>query len=171
MTNQFYQKRALSPYQQKEYEAGQAALVEHSEEINDVKKASETMSIVSSIAFVTLSESGAIDEVTASEHLDAFAEWEPNVDYAVGNLRKYQDVLYKCVQAHHSQADWTPDAAVSLWAKAGNPNEEWPEWSQPVGAHDVYMKGDKVTYQGEHWISNVDNNSWKPGEYGWDKAA
>ena len=124
--------------------------------------------LVTNIAFVVLAEAGTIDEVTATEHTSVFAEWGPDVDYAVGNLRRYGEKLYKCIQAHRSQSDWTPDVAVSLWVKAGDPAEEWPEWSQPIGAQDAYMSGDKVTHNGAHWISNTDNNVWEPGVYGWD---
>lgn len=132
-------------------------------------KMSET-NLVTSIAFVALAENGTLDEVTATEHLSVFAPWEPDVDYIVGNLRKHEDVLYKCIQAHHSQNDWTPDVAVSLWVKAGDPREEWPAWSQPVGAADAYMAGDKVTHKEKHWTSDVDNNVWEPGVYGWTEA-
>lgn len=130
----------------------------------------EETNLVTSIAFVVLAESGTIDEVTATEHLDVFEEWEPNKDYVVGNLRRHAGKLYKCVQAHRSQSDWTPDVTPALWAKAGDPAEEWPEWSQPIGAQDAYMNGDKVSHNEKHWVSTVDNNVWEPGIYGWEEA-
>ena len=77
-------------------------------------------------------EAGSIDPITAAEHADLFAEWAFPVAYTVGQIRRYQGTLYKCVQAHTSQADWTPTAASSLWSKTNDPAEEWPEWSQPV---------------------------------------
>lgn len=132
-------------------------------------KTEESRNIVG-ITFVTLAENGTIDEVTATEHMDMFAPWEPNVAYSVGNLRTYDGKLYKCVQAHTSQSDWTPDVVPALWAKAGDPAEEWPEWSQPIGAQDAYMNGDKVSHNDGHWISSVDNNVWEPGVYGWNQA-
>ena len=122
---------------------------------------------VTAITFVVLAESGAIDEVTATEHIDVFAEWEPNVAYTIGALRSYDSMLYKCVQAHTSQADWTPPTTPALWVKAGNPADEWPEWSQPIGAHDAYAAGDKVSHNSNHRISDVDANVWEPGIYGW----
>lgn len=123
-----------------------------------------------SIAFVTLAESGGIDDVTAGEHAELFGAWAPDVKYEAGNLRQYNGRLWRCVQAHTSQADWTPDVAVSLWAKAADPAEEWPVWSQPVGAHDVYTEGDKVSHNGKHWTSSVDGNVWEPGVYGWTES-
>lgn len=54
--------------------------------------------------------------------------------------------FYKVLQDHTSQADWTPDTAVSLYVEIADPAEEWPEWKQPTGAHDAYYKGDKITF-------------------------
>lgn len=126
---------------------------------------------INSIVFVTLAENDAIDEVTATEHSACFAEWSENCAYTVGNIRRYGEELYKCVQAHTSQGDWTPNVTASLWRKIGDPTEEWPEWSQPVGAHDAYMMGDKVSYNGRHYISIVDNNVWSPDAYGWEAVS
>lgn len=141
--------------------------------LNSLRGDTDSVKKTDSIVFVTLAENGSIDEVTATEHLEAFAPWEPNVDYVPGNLRTYtgeEQKLYKCIMAHRSQSDWTPDVAVSLWAKAGDPAEEWPEWSQPIGAADAYMSGDKVTHNEKHWISDYDNNVWEPGVFGWHEA-
>lgn len=136
----------------------------------DMSRAVTEQKQVVGIAFVTLAESGQIDEVTATEHTDVFSPWAEGVAYTVGNLRAYDGKLYKCVQAHTSQSDWTPDKTPALWAVAGDPAEEWPEWSQPVGAHDAYNKGDKVSHNGKHWVSDVDANVWEPGVYGWSEA-
>ena len=136
---------------------------------NDALNARQSsVEVATSIAFVTLAESGNIDEITATEHTDLFAPWAVGVAYPVGVLRQHNDLLYKCVQAHTSQEDWSPDVTPSLWAKVGDPAEEYPEWSQPIGSHDAYMLGDKVSYNGQHWVSTADNNVWQPGVYGWE---
>lgn len=132
-----------------------------------LKEQVSAQSAVASITFVALAESGGLDVVTASEHADLFAPWAYPVAYTAGQLRRHNGKLYRCVQAHTSQADWTPDTAASLWSVAADPAEEWPAWSQPVGAHDAYAKGAKVSHNGKHWTSNVDSNVWEPGVYGW----
>lgn len=121
-----------------------------------------------SIVFTTIAEKGDLDDVTITEHSDEFEGWVSNKAYAAGAIRRYGDKLYRCVQAHTSQDDWTPDTAVSLWTPIGNPNEEFPQWAQPVGAHDAYQLGDKVTHNDIKYISNVANNVWEPGVHGWD---
>lgn len=123
----------------------------------------------SAVAFVALCEVGTLDTVTASEHAELFAEWAYPVAYTVGQLRRHNGKLYRCVQAHTSQSDWTPDTAASLWSVAADPAEEWPAWSQPIGAHDAYAKGDKVSHNGKHWTSSVDSNVWEPSVFGWDE--
>lgn len=94
-----------------------------------------------------------------------FPDWETDKAYAVGDRVKYNGLLYRCVQAHTSQADWTPDAVPALWVRTST--EEWPEWIQPTGAHDAYNKGDKVSHNEKHWVSDIDANVYEPGVYGW----
>ena len=139
---------------------------------NGIQDGVDETTRVTNIAFVTMAESGAIDEVTAAEHIETFAEWQPNIEYAAGQLRRYGEdpKLYKCVQDHTSQSDWTPDTTPALWTLAGDPGEEWPAWSQPIGAHDAYGAGDKCSHNNKHWISDVDSNVWEPGVYGWTQA-
>lgn len=139
-----------------------------SKKIENMLFKQKSMELINSIAFVTLAEKGDIDDITALEHLDIFSPWVSGMIYNTGALRKYNDELYRCVQNHTAQIDWTPDIALSLWTKIGDPNEEYPTWSQPIGAHDAYLKGDKVTHNEIKWVSNCDANIWEPGVYGWD---
>lgn len=124
------------------------------------------------IAFVAMAEAESLDDVTAMEHAELFTPWACPAQYRAGQLRRYEEdgKLYRCLQDHTSQADWTPDKTPSLWKCAADPAEEWPEWSQPIGAHDAYSAGDKVSHGGAHWVSSADGNVWAPGVYGWTKA-
>ena len=126
---------------------------------------------VAAITFVSLAEKGDIDEVTATEHADLFEPWVTDKDYAVGKIVvRPNGNLYKCVQAHRSQAGWEPEATPALWNKIGDPSEEYPEWSQPLGAHDAYPLGAKVSHNGKKWVSDVASNVWEPGVYGWTEV-
>ena len=92
---------------------------------------------------------------------DLFEPWESGRAYATGDRVKHNDLLYKCIQGHTSQDNWTPDATPALWTRVSV--DEWPEWVQPTGAQDAYMTGDKVSHIEKHWVSLVDNNVWEPG--------
>ena len=79
---------------------------------------------------------------------------------------QYNDVLYRVLQAHTMQEDWTPDAAPSIYAPVLIPDENViPEWTQPDSTN-AYKTGDKVTHNGKTWESLVDNNVWEPGATG-----
>lgn len=62
---------------------------------------------------------------------------------------------------------WTPDIVPALFAEVSI--DEWPEWRQPLGSEDSYRIGDKVSYNGKHWICTVDYNIYAPGVYGWEE--
>ena len=93
--------------------------------------------------------------------------------YSVGDVASYDGVLYRVVQAHRSQADWTPDKVPALWTPVRKVAGAAPdEWVQPVGASDAYRKGDRVLFQGNVWESTIDANVWSPSAYpaGWKKV-
>ena len=124
-------------------------------------KAKQLRQIIEQIA-VTL------DDETALTGVELFPMWAIGGAYAVDDRVQHGGILYKCVQAHTSQADWTPDATPALWVVVTV--EEWPEWIQPTGAHDAYSKDSKVTHNGKKWISSYDANVWEPGVYGWEEV-
>ena len=116
-------------------------------------------------ALVKLRDS-ATDEQASSVPV-LYPAWRSGVDYVAGQRVLHGGVLYKALQDHTSQDDWTPDAAPSLFAKVLIPDEETiPEWEQPDSTNP-YSKGDKVMHNGKTWTSDIDNNVWEPGVYGW----
>lgn len=111
----------------------------------------------------------ALDDATALTGIELFPIWQININYSVNDRVRYSDTLYKCVQTHTSQSDWTPDLTPALWTRVSI--EEWPEWIQPTGAQDAYAAGDKVAHNEKHWTSTVDANVWEPGVYGWNEVS
>lgn len=114
--------------------------------------------------------SASLSDTDALQAVELFAEWATDTDYAVDERIRYESTLYKCLTAHTSQSTWTPDVSPSLWVRVDDPSIEWPDWIQPVGSTDAYAKGAKVSHNGKHWISDVDNNVWEPSVYGWTEA-
>lgn len=100
-----------------------------------------------------------------------FDEFDGNgVAYEVGKRVLYNDTLYKVIQAHTSQAEWTPVAAPSLFAKVINETIDGsiPEFEQPDSTNP-YMKGDRVLFNGKVYESLIDINVYSPEAYpaGW----
>lgn len=100
-----------------------------------------------------------------------FKNWAPDIQYEINSRVQYQGILYKVLQSHTSQSDWTPDIASSLYARVLIPDPTIiPEWEQPSSTNP-YMLGDKVRHNGFIWVSIIDNNVWEPGVYGWEQES
>lgn len=99
-----------------------------------------------------------------------YRPWVSGLAYNVGERRTFGGALYRCLQAHTAQENWTPTDAPSLWAKVltSDTGAVLP-WEQPKSTNP-YQKGDKVTHGGKTWVCTVDNNVWEPGVYGWAEA-
>lgn len=95
-----------------------------------------------------------------------FPAYEVGKVYSIGDVFTYKRSLYEVIQAHTSQADWPPDTTASLY-KNHTPKGEIEDWRQPLGAHDAYQTGDRVSFNGVVYISGINNNVWTPGVYGW----
>lgn len=117
---------------------------------------------------------GLTDE-QAMEVAAVYDPWVVEKSYSVGEFVTYGEnsvgdpQLYKVVQAHTSQADWTPDVSASLFTAIGLDDAGYPVWSQPTGAHDAYNTGDIVNYNGTLYVSLIDGNVYSPEAYpaGW----
>lgn len=129
------------------------------------KRAQELRKLIE-LAVISLEDNKALTGI------ELFPKWEPNISYQTGERIRWDNKLYRIVQAHTSQGGWEPDITPALFTEVALPGEI-PVWKQPTGAQDVYMKGDKVKYpdvDGNTYISIVDNNSWAPDVYGWELA-
>lgn len=110
----------------------------------------------------------SLSDEDAIKTIELFPIWEADKDYVKDDRVRWNGLLYKLFpETHHSQSDWTPDIVPAIWVRVDNPTEEYPEWRQPLGTHDAYNEGDKVSHNDKHWISSINSNVWEPGIYGW----
>lgn len=58
---------------------------------------------------------GTLDDETALTGVELFPAWVVGKAYAVSDRVQHGGTLYKCIQAHTSQAGWTPDAVPALF--------------------------------------------------------
>ena len=117
----------------------------------------------------------SLTDEQAMEVATIYDPWVSGKSYSVGDFVTYGEnsvgdpQLYKVVQAHISQADWTPDATPALYTAIGLDDSGYPVWAQPTGAHDAYNTGDIVNYNGTLYQSLIDGNIYSPEAYptGW----
>ena len=132
-------------------------------------QAAEQLRKALQIFAATLTDEQALEIATV------YPAWEADHAYQVGDIISYgtnsagDPQLYKVVQAHTSQAEWTPDATPALYDAFGLDESGYPIWAQPSGAHDAYSAGDIVNYNGTLYQSTINGNVWSPDVYpaGW----
>lgn len=84
--------------------------------------------------------------------VELFPAWAVGASYEAGVRLRYGEKLYKVLQAHTSQADWTPDIATSLYAEVEKPGQgDTPEDPIPYSGNMELLEGkyyaqDGVTY-------------------------
>lgn len=55
------------------------------------------------------------DDQTALTAKDLYPAWAAGITVAVGDRYRYGEKLYKVIQSHTTQSDWTPDITPALW--------------------------------------------------------
>lgn len=96
--------------------------------------------------------------LTDTERTDLIemARTQADPAHSLAPLQVQIDALAVRVAALESKAD--PDV----------PEDEYPEYVQPTGGHDAYHKGDKVTFNGKHYVCIAPENVavvWSPDIY------
>ena len=137
-------------------------------EIQREARRSTSAQAVAEIMFVKMAQEQQLDEVTISEHPDLFVQWDENWRGKAGDIVQEGSQLYRSIHdVKDAGQNRKPSESPSMWTPIGNLLEEFPEWVQPIGAHDAYSKGAKTSHGGKKWLSEVDGNTWEPGVYGW----
>ena len=98
---------------------------------------------------------------TLIDNKAAFEFWRAGINAEKDKIYRYGEDIYKCIQAHTTQDDWTPDKVPALFLKIT------PTGYEPWDPDKFYAKGAKVTHPASRkWVSNVDGNHWEPGAPG-----
>ena len=117
-----------------------------------------------------------VSDEAALEVLTIYPKWADNIGLTVTqemidagqNRYQHNNELYKVVQPTVFQTQYEPGAEGTSSIFVEISLEEWPEWVQPTGAHDAYNTGDKVSYNGKHYVCTIDANTYAPDVYGWE---
>lgn len=82
-----------------------------------------------------------VDDETALTGKELYPVWAENISVSVNDRYQYNNKLYKCVQAHTTQADWTPDKTPALWAVIDVTHAGTIEDPIPASRGMEYVKG------------------------------
>ena len=113
---------------------------------------------------------GGFDLAEMLERIDLY-----NVETKITDEER--EALYALAR-EHAAPQYNYDAEIeAIWAAirelqqaqeeggGTEPTDEWPEYVQPTGAHDAYGVGDKITWNGKHYICVLANCVWSPSVY------
>ena len=101
-----------------------------------------------------------------NEYVELLRKWVPG-NYVVGDVRMYEGIPYKCVQAHDSTGNetWNPSVA-SLWTQYhGTSIETARPWVTPTGAHDMYLAGEYMIWTDGLTYRCLSNTNFSPADY------
>jgi hypothetical protein len=123
-------------------------------------------------AIELLVQSAGLPDEKALSVAALYEPWTADKAYAAGHIVRHgeDDALYCVLQSHTSQTGWMPGDTPALYKRIGFTPGGCPLWVQPLGSADAYAKGDEVSHNGQLWESDVDNNVWEPGVYGWTEV-
>ena len=93
----------------------------------------------------------SLSDADALEIKSLYPEWESGVEYTTRKKAQYKGKLYRCLQAHTAQVDWTPAVAASLWtvideAHAGTIEDPIPYSGNMALEQGKYYAQDGITY-------------------------
>lgn len=112
------------------------------------------------------------DTKEINEYAELLRKWIPG-NYVVGDVRVYEGIPYKCIQAHDSTGNetWNPSVA-SLWMQYhGTSIESARPWVAPTGAHDMYLAGEYMIWTDGSTYKCLSNTNFSPTDYAsaWEK--
>ena len=104
------------------------------------------------------------EELTDAEVADAadlFPDWVSGIAVSVGEVYRWDGTLVEVVQAHTTQADWTPDVVPALFKVHRTP--DMTEWVAGIsGMHPRMANRDRRIhlYSIDRRPSGVDSQAW-----------
>lgn len=140
------------------------------EKLKEQRRAADAQS-VAEIVFVQMAQTEQINDITIAEYPNLFPIWDENWTGKAGTILQDEGSLYRSIHDVGPGQNTKPSETPAMWTRIADPTEEWPEWIQPIGTHDAYAVGAKVSHAGKRWTSDVDANIWEPGVYGWTEAS
>jgi hypothetical protein len=135
-------------------------------EVIEYPTADESLIAAARLVVLPLLAADELKDDAAEQYAGLFPDWQPGVAVLAGEVYRWDGTLVEVVQAHTTQADWSPDVVPALF-KIHRTAAVAP-WVQPLGGADAYRLGARVTHNGQTWTNTgSDANVWEPGIFGW----
>lgn len=94
------------------------------------------------------------DDQTAAKAVELYPAWAVGLTVEVGYRLQHGGKLYKVIQAHTTQADWTPDITPALWTVIDVTHSGTIDEPIPAVAGMEYTKGLYYIEDGTIYLMN-----------------
>lgn len=113
---------------------------------------------------ITLAQNNAKPE-------NSYAPLQDQIEQAFAQIKSLQQTVEANAKGVAALKTAVEGLGGTVTEPTPEPAEEWPDYVQPTGSHDAYNTGDKITFNGEHYICKMDGCVWSPADYptGWVK--
>ena len=92
--------------------------------------------------------SASLPDEDALGGVELFPAWAADTSYTLNVRVRYGDTLYKCVQAHTSQAGWEPSNVPALWTEVAKPGQgDTPD-------NPIPYSGNMELYEGKYYAQD-----------------
>ena len=95
-----------------------------------------------------------VDDQTALRMVEFYPEWAAGTTYTVGYKVKRNGKLWRCVQAHTSQAGWEPENAASLWTEICETHDGTIDDPIPYSGNMALESGKYYSQSGVTYLCN-----------------
>lgn len=101
----------------------------------------------------------AVDDATAYRMREFYPEWKSGMTLTVGYKLLYGGKLYRVMQAHTSQDDWTPDAVASLFERIDETHDGTKYDPIPYEGNMALESGKYYTQDGVTYLCSRDTGN------------
>ena len=96
--------------------------------------------------------SAFLDDTDALQAVELFAPWQTDTAYTADTRIRYNGKLYRVVQAHTSQADWTPDITPALYTEVKEQGQGTKDNPIPYNGNMALEQGLYYTQDGVEYL-------------------
>ena len=125
-----------------------------------IAKVAATLNAAAAAARIRIkSQLGSLGDAALSEVAGLFPDWAPGVAVQPGDVLAWDGTLVEVIQAHTTQADWTPDKVPALFRVHRSP--AMTEWVAGIAV----KVGERFMYGGSTWEvvqSHRTQAGWEP---------
>lgn len=95
-----------------------------------------------------------LTDAKALQYMEMYPHWQTDLSVKVDERYQHEGKLYKAVQAHTTQSDWTPDTTPALWIVIDVEHIGTLEDPIPAVASMEYVKGKYYIEDGTIYLMN-----------------